>query len=195
MDWELTGKVIWLLFVVIWFVIRWVPHRRSRKTEIETSVRTLRERFSMAMSAIGLGVVPTIWIFTGFPEALDIKPVPAVILGGAVVSICSLYLFRKTHKALGAMWAFSLDLRKDHTLVTTGIYNKVRHPMYSAFWLWTIAQAMLLTNWLAAFSAIIGFGILYFVRVGQEEAMMLTEFGDEYAKYTEKTGRIIPKLG
>jgi len=66
--------------------------------------------------------------------------------------------------------------------------------MYSAFWLWAVAQSLLLTNWLAALSAFIGFGALYFMRVGQEEAMMRQEFGEEYDRYTENTGRIFPKL-
>ncbi|MBN4066254.1 isoprenylcysteine carboxylmethyltransferase family protein [Ahrensia sp. AH-315-G08] len=194
MDWELTGKIVWLIFVAVWIVIRWVPHRRSRKTEVEVTIRTFREKFSMAFSAMGMGIIPVIWIFSGFPDFLDFNAIPAVIVIGAIVSLYSLYLFRKTHKALGAMWAFSLDIRKDHTLVTSGIYEKVRHPMYSAFWLWAVAQSLLLTNWLAALSAFIGFGALYFMRVGQEEAMMRQEFGEEYDRYTENTGRIFPKL-
>lgn len=148
----------------------------------------------MVMSATGMGIVPTIWVFTGFPESFDYQPMPLIIIVGALVSIFALYLFRKTHKALGAMWAFSLDVRECHKLVTEGIYKRVRHPMYSAFWLWTIAQAMLLSNWMAGFSSVVGFGALYFMRVGQEEAMMRQEFGEEYDSYVATTGRIIPKL-
>ena len=92
------------------------------------------------------------------------------------------------------MWAFSLDVRENHILVTSGIYKRIRHPMYSAFWLWAIAQVMLLSNWVAGVSAIIGFGALYFMRVGQEEAMMRQEFGEEYDAYIVTTGRVIPKL-
>ena len=36
-----------------------------------------------------------------------------------------------------------------YMLVTNGIYRRIRHPMYSAFWLWAIAQALLLPNWIA----------------------------------------------
>ena len=45
-------------------------------------------------------------------------------------------------------------------LVTEGIYGRVRHPMYTAFWLWAVAQALLLPNWIAGFSGLIGFGTL-----------------------------------
>ena len=194
MDWELAGKIIWVIFAITWIVLRWVPHRRSRKIKISTTVRTLRERFSMLMSSLGLGTVPTIWIVTGFPESLDYQPNPVAIIIGALICAYTLYLFRIIHKALGKMWSFSLDLRQEHKLVTEGVYKKVRHPMYSAFWLWAIAQSLLLSNWAAGLSAFVGFGILYFLRVGQEEEMMLKEFGKEYEEYSQRTGRIIPKL-
>ncbi len=194
MDWELAGKIIWILFALAWVALRWVPHRRSRRTKVETTVKSLRERFSVIMSSLGLGIVPVIWIFTGFPKSLDYAPQPVLVVIGALVCILALYLFRRTHKALGAMWSFGLDIRDNHHLVVEGIYQKVRHPMYSAFWLWAVAQLLLLSNWAAGLAAIIGFGTLYFLRVGQEEAMMMKEFGEEYETYMARTGRIVPKL-
>lgn len=194
MDWELAGKIIWVVFVVCWGAIRWVPNKRSRRTDISTTVRTLRERFSITISTIGIGIFPGIWVLTGFPKSLDFEPAPILIVVGGLICLAALYLFRVTHKALGAMWSFSLDMRSEHKLVTEGIYKKVRHPMYSAFWLWAIAQALLLANWAAALSAIAGFGTLYFLRVGQEEKMMLKEFGAEYEEYAQRTGRIFPRL-
>ena len=194
MDWEITGKIIWVVFAIAWIILRWVPHRRSRKIKTTVTVRTLRERFSILMSSLGLGAVPMIWVVSGFPHSLDFEPYPVAIVVGALICLYTLYLFTIIHKALGNMWAFSLDLRKDHKLVTEGIYKKVRHPMYSAFWLWAIAQPMLLSNWAAGFSAFVGFGVLYFLRVGQEEEMMLKEFGAEYEEYSQRTGRIFPRL-
>ena len=194
MDWELAGKIVWFAFVVCWGAIRWVPNKRSRRTDISTTVRTMRERFSIAVSTIGIGLLPGVWVFTGFPKSLDFEPIPLFIVAGTLVCLFSLYLFRVTHKALGAMWSFSLDMRSEHKLVTEGIYKKVRHPMYSAFWLWAIAQALLLSNWAAGLSAIVGFGVLYFLRVGQEEQMVLKEFGAEYEEYSQRTGRIFPRL-
>jgi protein-S-isoprenylcysteine O-methyltransferase Ste14 len=191
-DWALTGKGIWVLCLATWAAIRWVPNRRSRKAAIAVTSRTPSERLSMAMSSLGLGIVPAIWVFSGWPSALDFAAQPALIVLGAIVFAASLRMFRITHKALGAMWSHSLDLRKDHKLVTTGIYEKVRHPMYTAFWLWALAQTFLLSNWLAAFSGIVGFGTLYFLRVGQEEEMMEARFGQEYRDYCARTKRLVP---
>jgi protein-S-isoprenylcysteine O-methyltransferase Ste14 len=48
----------------------------------------------------------------------------------------------------------TLEVREQHALVTTGVYSRVRHPMYSA---WALAQALLLPNWIAGPAGLIGF--------------------------------------
>jgi protein-S-isoprenylcysteine O-methyltransferase Ste14 len=101
-------------------------------------------------------------------------------------------MFRLTHKALGKMWSISLQLKQDHKLITTGVYRWLRHPMYTAFWLMAVAQALLLPNWVAGLSGIVGFGTLFFLRIGPEEAMMEQAFGDEYRAYKARTKRVIP---
>ncbi|MEM7214449.1 MAG: protein-S-isoprenylcysteine O-methyltransferase [Pseudomonadota bacterium] len=193
-DLELASKIIWCLFVVLWAVIRWQPNRKSRKTEKTETSRSGAERFSMVVSSLGLGYIPAVWIFTDFLDGFDYTPNILLLVAGTVILVVCLRLFRLTHKALGKMWSHSLDLRAGHKLVTTGIYEKVRHPMYSAFWMWAIGAALLLPNFIAGFSGIVGFGILYFLRVGQEEAMMRGEFGEEYDQYMERTKRIIPGI-
>lgn len=194
MDWELTGKIIWGLCLVAWAVIRFRPNIKSRKTKISVTKRPFIERFSMFASQLGLGIIPAIWVFTGFPEQFDRAIGPVSVIIGTLLFGWSLYLFRKTHKALGKMWSHSLDLRENHKLVTRGIYEKVRHPMYSAFWLWAVSPPFLLGNWVAGFAGIVGFGTLYFLRVGREEAMMEAEFGQEYRDYKARTRKIIPGI-
>jgi protein-S-isoprenylcysteine O-methyltransferase Ste14 len=64
--------------------------------------------------------------------------------------------------------------------------------MYASFFLLAIAQLMLLPNWFAGASGLIGVGLLYAFRVRQEERMMLERFGAEYVDYMTHTGRLIP---
>ena len=88
----------------------------------------------------------------------------------------------------------TLDTRKTHKLVANGVYSRVRHPMYSAFWLLALAQAFLIPNWIAGLSGIVGWGILFFLRVGREERLMIDTFGDEYRDYMRRTARVLPWL-
>jgi protein-S-isoprenylcysteine O-methyltransferase Ste14 len=93
---------------------------------------------------------------------------------------------------LGRNWSISLEVREQHALVKAGVYRLIRHPMYSSFFLLALAQMLLLSNWLAGASGLLGVGILYAFRVRQEERMMFEYFGNDYLDYMTKTKRLIP---
>ena len=64
--------------------------------------------------------------------------------------------------------------------------------MYLALVLYSIGQALVIPNWVAGPSNLIAFAILFGLRVGAEEKMMVEKFGDEYAAYTARTKRLVP---
>ena len=66
--------------------------------------------------------------------------------------------------------------------------------MYASQWLWVIAQPLLLQNWIAGFINLLVFVPFYFLRVRQEEQLMLEQFGDQYRSYLQKVGAVLPKL-
>jgi len=191
-DWSLAGKTVWWIFIVAWVALRWRPNVRARRHRVKNSRRTLIEQVSLTASFSGLFFVPVIWMSTRWfkPFSHDIGPVSVAI--GSALLIASLILFHLTHRALGSMWSNSLDLRHGHRLITTSVYTHLRHPMYTAFWLWAVAQIFLFSNWISGLSGVVGFGLLFFLRVGKEEQMMEAEFGDEYRAYAKRTKKILP---
>jgi protein-S-isoprenylcysteine O-methyltransferase Ste14 len=112
-----------------------------------------------------------------------------------IILAMAVWLFWRSHADLGRNWSPSLELREGHELVTEGVYRSVRHPMYASMWLWGVAQALLLQNWIAGWVSLVMFMPLYLLRVPREERMMLDEFGEEYRAYMDRTGRVIPRLG
>ena len=188
------SKIIWLAFGIGWSLLRLSPNRRARKTAVRYSGRDLREFALMAASLTGLGIVPCIYVATHVLRFADYSFVPVASYLGIAVDIAALWLFYRTHRDLGHNWSVSLDLRERHTLVTSGVYATVRHPMYSGFWLMAVAQALLLPNWIAGPAGLVGFGILFFGRVRREEEMMIAAFGDEYRSYMQRTARVVPWL-
>jgi protein-S-isoprenylcysteine O-methyltransferase Ste14 len=186
------AKIIWGLGCVAWFVIRYPHARRARKTRVVGGDRGLREMALLAISFTGLGVVPFVFVVTGAPAVATYAFQPLLAVLGALVFAVALWLFYRTHHDLGRAWSVTLEIRDAHTLVTRGVYARVRHPMYSAFFLWAVAQALLLPNFIAGFAGLIGFGVLFAGRVGREEEMMLKTFGDDYRAYMARTRRIVP---
>jgi protein-S-isoprenylcysteine O-methyltransferase Ste14 len=138
--------------------------------------------------------VPAVYVATGIPSAADYQANPWVVLLGAAVFAVALWIFRISHKALGRNWSITLEIRQQHELVCAGPYALVRHPMYTSFLLIALAQALLLSNWVVGLAGLLGFAILFVLRVREEERMMLAAFGAHYIAYMERTKRIIPYL-
>jgi protein-S-isoprenylcysteine O-methyltransferase Ste14 len=191
---QLAMKIVWCLGVVGWFVIRYPHARRSRRTIKARIVNRNVERLLLSISSCGLGILPALYVFTPLLKFADYPPQPWQPWVGAAIFGFALWMFHRTHSDLGRNWSVTLEVREKHVLVTEGIYTRVRHPMYLAFWLWAVAQLVLLPNWVAGPAGILGFGTLYLVRVSREEAMMLQTFGDEYRAYMKRTARLIPGL-
>jgi len=189
-----AGKALWVLLVVTWYVLRIPFARRSKRTNISRDSRGMAERSRLAISTVGLGVIPFIYVATGWPRFASYRPEPILFLLGMLAAAAAIVLFRLTHKALGKMWSVTLQLREGHKLVTSGVYRTLRHPMYSAFWLMALAQALLLPNWVAGPAGLIGFGALFALRIGPEERMMEEAFGDEYRAYRDRSWRIVPYI-
>jgi len=189
-----AAKWIWALGCVAWFIIRYPHQRRARKTPVAERRAWLRERALLTISSCGLGVIPAIYALTDEPRFATYLFRPVFGFAGTLVFAAALALFYRIHRELGRSWSVTLELRDQHVLVTDGLYRHVRHPMYSAFWLWALAQVLLLPNWIAGPAGLVGFGILYFCRVGTEERMMLAAFGDDYRAYMARTKRIIPGI-
>ncbi|MCB1381750.1 MAG: isoprenylcysteine carboxylmethyltransferase family protein [Notoacmeibacter sp.] len=189
-----AAQWIWGIGLVAWLVIRWPHMRRARKQRIASHKRSAQERTLLGIAGIGLAVVPLVWIASGFPAFADRPFVPVIGWLGALLLAASLMMFHAVHRQLGRMWSVTLEIRDGHKLKTDGLYGWVRHPMYSSFFLWALSQALLIPNWIAGLAGLFGIGLLYVLRVGKEEAMLVEAFGDDYRAYMQSTKRILPGL-
>jgi len=186
------AKLAWWAGIIGWYAIRYPHQRRSRRMPVAETRERIREGVLLAISFCGLFAVPAIYVAAGEPRLADYPFSPALAWLGAAVFALSLALFYRTHRDLGRFWSVTLEIRQTHRLVTSGVYRYVRHPMYSAFFLWALAQALLLPNWIAGFAGLVGFGTLFAFRVRREERMMEARFGDAYRDYAARTRRVIP---
>lgn len=106
---------------------------------------------------------------------------------GFIMLILAIGMVTKALIDLGYQYNPTLIIKKNHKLITTGIYSTIRHPMYSSLIPATIAVALLVKNKIAVISFIIASSVLIFGRVPSEEEMMIKEFGDGYRSYMKKT--------
>jgi protein-S-isoprenylcysteine O-methyltransferase Ste14 len=189
-----TCEVIWFAGLVAGSIIRYPFGRNARKVPTTKSFFGRREWSLLAAAFAGLWIIPGIYALTGFPRLLDRPLLPSIASLGVVVLCGALALFYRSHRDLGRNWSISLEIRSEHQLVCTGVYRLIRHPMYSSFFLLALAQLLLLPNWFAGASGLVGVGLLYAFRIRQEERIMLARFGASYQAYMASTKRLIPWL-
>lgn len=191
---ESIAAIIWLAGIVVWTIIRWPYRKKARKTEVVTDRTSLAERTALALCIVGLVVLPAIHLATGLFEFANYGFQPHAAWLGTIAMLGFLVFFYFSHKHLARNWSVTLEIRKDHELVQHGVYRYIRHPMYTSFWLWGIAQALLIPNWIAGCAGVVSVAWLYFSRIDKEEAMMLSQFGEAYNEYKKRTGRLIPRI-
>jgi protein-S-isoprenylcysteine O-methyltransferase Ste14 len=186
------AKTVFVFALVVWAFLRYPHQHRASKIPVRNTARNLTDSLRIACATLGLGIVPLIYVATGFPRFASYEFMKSFAYAGTLVFALALWLFYLAHQSLGRNFSVSLDVREGHVLISKGVYGVIRHPMYSAFWLWAIAQFLLLPNWVGGTAGILGFGILYLGRIEQEERLMLDTFGDDYRIYMNNTARIIP---
>jgi protein-S-isoprenylcysteine O-methyltransferase Ste14 len=171
--------------------------KKTKKIKVKDSRIDIPETIFSIMAFIGMQALPVIYIFTSWMDFADygLSWISSLLAGlaGAILFLFSLIIVRQSHIDLGINWSPTLEIKEGQRLVTGGIYERIRHPIYLSQWIWCIAQALLLQNWIAGFAGLVSFIPVYLYRVPKEEKMMLDNFGEEYRTYMERTGRIIPR--
>ena len=187
------GKAIILASSIAMVIIR-APHlQRSRGVKVVRSGRGALEIVLLTLAWIAF-FVPLVWVVApvfGFAD-YSLRPVP--FAAGVVCLVVGLWLFARSHADLGTNWSVTLEVREKHQLVTQGVYRTLRHPMYSAFLLYSTGQALVVPNWIAGPSYGVAMALLFAFRFGPEERMMLEAFGKDYEAYVGRTKRLVPGI-
>jgi len=190
---ELPFRILVGLVWALQFALRIHYQRKVRGVGDYTRVHARRELWMFRLFALGHFVVP----FYCATPWLDFAQVPlppgARWLGGTVAAL-GLGLFGWAHAALGRNWTAVPALAPSHELVTCGPYRRIRHPMYAAFYLLGLGYLLASANWLVGAAYLGTLSVMYAVRVGTEERMMLDRFGESYRQHLQQTGRLWPKF-
>ncbi|MGH9557190.1 MAG: isoprenylcysteine carboxylmethyltransferase family protein [Terriglobales bacterium] len=131
------------------------------------------------------------------PQVLAWAALPVPAAGrwlGAALSTLAVGLLLWIHLTLDRNFSGELRIRRDHTLVTTGPYRYVRHPMYSTFLLLFAGFLLLTANGFIGGAGLVMVGLVMAVRTSREEQMLLEAFGERYREYMARTGRFLPRL-
>lgn len=191
---ETAAALVWIAGLTAWWGVRYPYQRRARELKVIRHHRDLEERLLLLFSGVTLAIMPVVHWGTSLFRFANYPFQPLMGLLGTAVLVVFLWLFRQSHQDLGGNWSVTLEIRERHSLVTAGVYRYIRHPMYASFWLWALAQVLLIPNVIVGPASLVSVGLLYLRRSGREERMMMDEFGEEYRAYASRTARLIPGI-
>ena len=111
------------------------------------------------------------------------QPWPPLRIAGAVIALASLILILIARFQLGQ--AFSIRAKATR-LVTTGLYTRLRNPIYVFGCFFFLGMAMFIPFWWLLLALIIVIP-MQIARARREAAVLETRFGDEYRLYRQQT--------
>ncbi len=187
-------KATLILGIVAVVAIRAPYGRRSSQVKVIKSKRGRLEIVLLSVMWLGSVILPILWVSTPLFSFADYPLHPAQYAAGVVLFSLGLWLFHRSHVDLSTNWSVSLDIRENHALITSGVYRRLRHPMYSAILLQAVGQALVAPNGIVGSFYLCASILMFSFRMGPEEQMMLQQFGDRYAIYMTKSQRLIPGI-
>ena len=116
---------------------------------------------------------------------------PVAILGYFLLILGGVFTIVGRYQ-IGKFGSGILVIEDSHRLMKSGIYRYIRHPIYAGGVIGSFASILIFR---CIFFGTVGFlynFFVLFVRLKQEELLLLEEFGEEYQEYKKTSKRLIP---
>jgi protein-S-isoprenylcysteine O-methyltransferase Ste14 len=153
------------------------------------SVFLLALIFSHAYGKGIVGIWTVIWGLVKQPQSIIDTPTHRVV--GLLFLLLGLSLMTISQATLWKNYSGLVVIKKDHELITHGIYRYSRNPIYLGLFIGTIG----LSVYAASFPSFILMLILIPItlhRISLEEQLLAGEFKEEYQEYMKRTKKLIP---
>jgi len=181
-----------IIMTVCWgvFFVTWVVAAIFTKRTVYRESRSQRARY----------IVPIIigWfiVFRGlrlsYPFNVLIFPrSDGVLLGATILCVCGLAFCLWARATLGRNWSGTVTLKEGHELIVRGPYRLVRHPIYTGL-LAMIVATVIQQGHIAGIIGLLLVFVSLWIKLNEEEQVMLKQFPGEYAAYQQRVRRIIP---
>src|SRR6476661_2991454 len=181
----------WTIFILYWFISAWSVKR------IQETSGWLGGNWYPILYLIGvlfmvnfrflarLGIPRDKLATLLLPHTLVLNIIVVILLiAGLVVAIAARH-------TLAGNWSGAVAFKEDHELITTGLYQYIRHPIYTGMLLMILGPDLSL----ATLGACLGFFIILvgvLLKLRQEEALLTRHFVQDYLSYKKRTRTLIP---
>ncbi len=162
------------------------------KSQIENDIERRKHPLELKIPPVvvfGLFVL-LMWLIAEYFPVFDVEIPFRLFLTVFLMAIalltgtCSIYLFFR-----GKTTVHAHKPKATSQIITVGPYKHTRNPMYLSLSLVLIAWAIFLSDLLALMLMPVFYGYMNRFQIIPEERKLVSQFGDQYKEYAEKTPR------
>jgi protein-S-isoprenylcysteine O-methyltransferase Ste14 len=191
--------VLFAVFGVLGFGWRsWLQYRRTGSTGLR-GIRAggLLEYLAGGgfVVAIIVGVTAAILQEIGVIDPVRMLSLVWVQTVGIVIATAGIAATVYAQLEMGDSWRIGVDQRETTTLVHTGVFGRIRNPIYTAMFTFGIGITLVTPNLVACASLILLVASIQLQVRRVEEPYLLRTHGDAYRGYAARVGRFIPGVG
>jgi protein-S-isoprenylcysteine O-methyltransferase Ste14 len=112
---------------------------------------------------------------------------------GAAVTVVGVAFAIWARWHIGKNWSAVVSIKKDHQLIRTGPYSRIRHPIYTGILLAALGTAIAVDEYraLAALAAVM---VGFVFKAKKEESFLSREFGPAFEEHKRHTGFFLPRF-
>lgn len=110
-----------------------------------------------------------------------------------MVTACGIALAIWARSYLGANWSATITIRTAHSLIRTGPYAYLRHPIYSGMLVAISGTTLAQGRWRGLAALAISL-VAWSIKARKEESWLRHEFGAQFDEYARSTGFLLPRL-
>ena len=189
--------VTWAVFIFIWALLAFSVKRDVRGKGISSIWYRF---FLLRLALVALVVFVAVRIARGTAHYASADPfvfestvfAPPLLLGwlAALLAVMGIAFAVWARFHLGTNWSPAPAVKEGHELITSGPYQWVRHPIYTGVILAALGTA--LTGTPFGIGTFLIACVIFVVRIGKEERIMLELFPNSYPAYQARTKKLIP---
>jgi protein-S-isoprenylcysteine O-methyltransferase Ste14 len=124
-------------------------------------------------------------------SVISVEHVTLLILPGFALMASAMWLNYIARRDLAEAWSPTSEA--GDILVTSGIYGRIRHPIYASLILF-LTGAMLVGLSATTLLFFVLFIAALTVRINREEKFLLEKFGEDYVQYAKRVPRFLPRI-
>jgi protein-S-isoprenylcysteine O-methyltransferase Ste14 len=180
--WMVGSGEIWIGFIAYWSRAA----RHAAPIQRSESGASRRQHELLLNLSILLLFLPLPWLSTVMLPLGEWRP-----LWGLLLQLSGVLLALWARRHLGRNWSAVVAIKVDHTLVQSGPYRLVRHPIYTAM-LTMAAGTAIVSGSVHGLLGVAMMAVAYARKIPMEEQGMGETFGDAYVEYRRRSWALVP---